>query len=245
MKTIALKLTPCPIVLVFALLAGRAPAQESSLLKTEQERQSYAIGADLARNIRRQGVQVQVQALLKGMEDVLSGKKSLLTDDELRNTLRAYQVEVRGNRLQAKGGVGAAMVENRAKGTAFLAENKTKAGVVTLPSGLQYTILKAGNGRKPTETETVQCHFRGMFIDGEEFNSSVRAGQPATLKVKGEGTISGVSEALQLMPVGSKWRLFIPSEIAYGEKGVVDARGRVKIEPNATLIYELELVAIK
>jgi FKBP-type peptidyl-prolyl cis-trans isomerase len=230
-------------VLACGLWTAQGSAQEANALKTELDKRSYAIGADLARNLMRQGVQVETEKLLNGMGDVLAGRKLLMTDDEVRDTLRSFQVEVKKTRLEARGGSGAVMVANREKGTAFLAENKTKEGVVTLPSGLQYKILKAGTGRKPSPTDTVECQHRTMFIDGNEYNSTYRAGTTATLKVN--EAVAAWKEALPLMPVGSKWRLFIPSELAYGEKGVVDSRGRVKIEPNTTLICELELVAIK
>ena len=128
--------------------------------------------------------------------------------------------------------------ENKKEGTAFLARNKTKQGVVTLPSGLQYKILKAGNGKKPVGADTVECHYRGTLINGTEFDSSYRRGQAASFPVS--GVIPGWTEALKLMPVGSKWQLFIPPQLAYGAQG----SGR-DIGPDATLIFEVELLAIK
>jgi FKBP-type peptidyl-prolyl cis-trans isomerase FklB len=178
------------------------------------------------------------------MRDVLSGSKLLMTDEDLRKTLRAWQDELRKQRSQATAGAPEDVAqENLAKGAAFLAQNKTNAGVVTLPSGLQYKILKAGNGRKPSPTDTVECHHLTRFIDGTEYNTTYRVGTPATFKI-GEAPAAW-KQALPLMPVGSKWQLFIPPQLAYGEKGVEDARGRTKIGPNTTLICELELVAIK
>jgi FKBP-type peptidyl-prolyl cis-trans isomerase FklB len=130
-----------------------------------------------------------------------------------------------------------AAADNKKEGDAFLAENMKKEGVMALPSGLQYKILKAGSGKMPTDADTVECNYRGTFINGTEFDSSYRTGKPATLKVK--GVIPGWQEALKLMPVGSKWQLFIPPQLAYGE------RGSGPIGPNATLIFDLELLAIK
>jgi FKBP-type peptidyl-prolyl cis-trans isomerase FklB len=132
----------------------------------------------------------------------------------------------------------AAAAENKTKGEAFLAENKKKEGVVTLPSGLQYKILKAGEGPKPTAEDSVKCNYRGTLIDGKEFDSSYKRNEPATFPVK--GVIKGWTEALQLMPVGSKWQLFIPPDLAYGERGAGEL-----IQPEATLIFEVELLSIE
>jgi FKBP-type peptidyl-prolyl cis-trans isomerase FklB len=128
--------------------------------------------------------------------------------------------------------------DNRKAGESFLAENKKKEGVVTLPSGLQYKVLKAGDGKKPTDADTVECHYRGTLINGTEFDSSYLTGQPATFKIA--GVIPGWREALKLMPVGSKWQLFVPSQLAYGARGKGGSIG-----PNAALIFEVELLAIK
>ena len=229
--------------LAAALLTAQASEIEPAALKTQNDKDSYAIGADLARNLKRQGVQIEVEVLLRGMRDGLTDAKRLMTEDEIRETLRAYQTELRRKQFQARGGTGPIAEANLEKGAAFLAQNKTKEGVVTLPSGLQYKVLKAGNGRKPTATDTVECHHRGVFIDGTEYNSTYRIGMPATLKVN-EG-IAAWKEVLPLMPMGSTWQLFVPPHLAYGERGVVDAKGRPKIGPNTTMIFELELVGIK
>ena len=226
------------------MLTVQLSAQQANTFKTEKDKESYAIGVDMARNIKGRAVQVEVEPLLRGMRDVLSGSKLLMTDEDLRKTLKAWQDELRKQRSQATAGAPEDVAqENLAKGAAFLAQNKTNAGVVTLPSGLQYRILKAGNGRKPSPTDTVECHHVTRFIDGTEYNTTYRTGIPATLKVS--ATNAAWKEALPLMPVGSKWQLFIPPQLAYGEKGVTDARGRSKIGPNTTLICELELLAIK
>ena len=236
----------CLAALAAGLLAAQGTAQEADLLKTDKARESYAVGADMARNLKGRAVEAEVEPLLRGMRDVLSGSALLMTDEELRKSLRVWQDKIRIKRVQATTAGAPADIaeENLAKGTAFLAQNQTNAGVVTLPSGLQYKILKAGTGPKPSLTDTVECQHKTSFIDGIEYNSSYRSGIPAHLKVGQAGP--AWKEALPLMPVGSKWQLFIPSQLAYGEKGVVEARGnRTKIGPNAALICELELLTIK
>ena len=232
--------------LAAVLLAAQGIAQEAGLLQTDKARESYAVGADLARTLKGRAVEVEVEPLLRGMRDVLSGSQLQMTDEDLRKTLRAWQDGIRKTRV--RGTTAGAPVniaeENLAKGAAFLAQNKTNAGVVTLPSGLQYKILKAGTGPKPSLTDTVECHHQTSFIGGIEYNSSYLSGIPANIKVGQAG--AAWKEALPLMPVGSKWRLFIPPQLAYGEKGVVEARGnRTRIGPNVTLICELELLGIK
>jgi len=224
------------------LWAAPGGAQQALVLKTQKDKDSYAIGADLARNLKRQGLQVESAALLQGMRDVLAGGKLLMTDEDLRETLRVLQAEQRRKQILARGGTAAVAEVNRGKGAAFLAQNKTNPGVVCLPSGLQYLILKTGNGRKPALTDTFECHFRGALIDGQEFAGS-EPGKPVTFRMS--EVIPGWKEALQLMPTGSKWRLFIPPQLAYGEQGAGRARLSPKIGPNATLIYDLELLAIK
>ncbi len=223
------------VVSAFLLFGQTSAADEQETKKdsmSKKEKVSYSIGVDMARNIRRHGVEVDMDLVTKGLRDVLSGGKLLMTDDELRKTLNTFQAEIKLKQIQARR---MAAEDNRKKGEAFLAENKKKEGVVTLPSGLQYKILKEGNGKKPTEADTVECNYRGTLIDGTALDSS-KTGKPDTLKVA--GIIPGWKEALQLMPVGSKWQLFIPPHLAYGE------RGAGQIGPNATLIFELELLVI-
>jgi FKBP-type peptidyl-prolyl cis-trans isomerase len=229
-------------VLTVVLLAGQAAAQEPPVLKTDKEKMSYAIGVDLARNFQRQRIDAETDALLKGMRDVLSRSKLLMTEEDLHVALNTFQTELKQTRSRA---VKAVASENKKKGEDFLAANKVREGVVTLPSGLQYKVLKEGDGKKPTGTDTVEVNYRGTLIDGTEFDSSYSRGQPATLKVT--GVIKGWSEALQLMPVGSKWQIFIPSELAYGAAGHSYGKrvGGFNIGPNETLIMEVELLAIK
>jgi FKBP-type peptidyl-prolyl cis-trans isomerase len=229
-------------ILGVILLITVAAAQEPQGPKTEKEKISYAIGVDLARNFQRQGINAEVDALLKGMRDVLTRSKLLMSEEELYTAMNTFQTELKQARSKTAASVAA---DNKRKGDAFLSANKAKEGVVTLPSGLQYKILTEGNGPKPTDADTVDVNYRGTLVDGTEFDSSYGRGQPATLKVN--GIIKGWSEGLQLMPVGSKWQLFIPSELAYGAAGHAYGK-RVpghNIGPNEALVFEVELLAIK
>jgi UDP-GlcNAc:undecaprenyl-phosphate/decaprenyl-phosphate GlcNAc-1-phosphate transferase len=225
-----------------ARLTVQLVAEDQAILKTQQDKDSYAVGADLARNLKRRGLPLETEALLRGMRDVLAGGKLLMTEDDLRATLGAIQTEERKKAILRRQGPAVLADENLEKGTAFLAQNKTNQGVICLPSGLQYQILKAGNGPKPAETDSIECVFRGTLIDGQQFAGSDPS-QPVTFKIS--EVIPGWKEALRLMPVGSKWRLFIPPQLAYGDQGVGRTRIAPKIGPNATLIYDLELWAIK
>lgn len=216
-------------------LTTAANAVEESVLKTQKEKINYGIGVSVMRNFKQQGIDPDLEFVIKGMRDAQSGGKLLITEEDLRNTLDAYQAELKQAHAKA---MKTAAVENKKEGDAFLAANKKKEGVVTLPSGLQYKILKAGDGKKPSGDDTVECNYRGTLINGTEFDSSYRTGKPVAFKVS--GVIPGWTEALKLMSVGSKWQLFIPPQLAYGERGA----GR-DIGPNATLIFEVELLAIK
>jgi FKBP-type peptidyl-prolyl cis-trans isomerase FklB len=211
------------------------------VLKTDKDKESYAIGLNIGKSIHRDGVDVDPNILLRGMKDALNDGKPALTDDEakavmtsLQTRLRKQQAEKAQVAAEASKKLGEA---DKAAGDAFLAENKTKDGVVTLPSGLQYKILTEGTGPKPTATDTVVCNYRGTLLDNTEFDSSYKRNQPLTIPVG--GVIKGWTEALQLMPVGSKWQLFIPSDLAYGPT----AKG--PIPPNSTLIFEVELLSIQ
>ena len=216
----------------------QAPAsgsQSPSTLATQKEKLSYALGMNIGKNLHRDAIEIDPNLLLQGMKDAIAGGQTLMTDQEaqaavteLQNDLRKKQEE----KTQAAGG------NNQKEGEAFLAANKTKPGIVTLPSGLQYKILKAGTGAKPTATDSVVCNYRGTLIDGTEFDSSYKRGQPATFPVN--GVIKGWTEALQLMPVGSKWQLFVPADLAYGARGAGNDIG-----PDATLIFEVELESIQ
>ena len=225
------------------------PAAKTSApltLTTPKDKTSYAIGMSVGKNIARgvheQSLDIDQAILLRGMKDELAGGKTLLTDEEVNAVLtelqkeaRLKQEEMRKKQEELAKAQGEA---NKKQGDAFLAENKTKEGVVTLPSGLQYKILQAGTGPKPTASDTVVCNYRGTLLDGKEFDSSYKRGQPATFPLG--GVIKGWTEALQLMPVGSKWQLFLPPDLAYGERSMGP-----DITPNSTLIFEVELVSIK
>jgi FKBP-type peptidyl-prolyl cis-trans isomerase len=169
------------------------------------------------------------------MKDAMAGGKLLLSDDEIKATLTKLQTDLRARQEVAMQEAGEI---NKKAGDDFLAQNKTKEGVVALPDGLQYKILKEGNGPKPAATDSVVCNYRGSLIDGTEFDSSYKRGQPATFPVN--GVIKGWTEAVQLMPVGSKWQLFVPADLAYGNRGAGPDIG-----PNATLIFEVELLSIQ
>src|SRR5580704_1709700 len=215
--------------------AAKPAAPAPLVLKTQQEKASYAIGANIGRGMKKDGVQIDSRVLSRGISDALAGRKLAMTDEEMQAALTTLQAEV-SKKLEAE--AAAAAAANKAAGDQFLAANKTKEGVVTLPSGLQYKILKAGTGPKPTAADQVECNYKGTLVDGTEFDSSYKRGQPATFPV-GQ-VIKGWTEALQLMPVGSKWQLFIPSDLAYGARGSGPTIG-----PNSTLIFEVELISIK
>jgi FKBP-type peptidyl-prolyl cis-trans isomerase FklB len=205
-------------------------------LKTQKDKASYAIGLNIGKSMHKDSVDVDTAILLRGLKDGLAGTKPLLTDDEARATMVALQADLRKKQEEKMLVQGEA---NKKEGETFLADNKTKDGVVTLPSGLQYKILKEGTGPKPTAADTVVCNYKGTLIDNTEFDSSYKRGQPATFPVG--GVIKGWTEALQLMPVGSKWQLFIPSDLAYGARGGPGGG----IGPNAALVFEVELISIQ
>jgi FKBP-type peptidyl-prolyl cis-trans isomerase FklB len=204
-------------------------------LDTETAKTSYALGMNIAHTVKMQPLELDQNAFVQGMRDVLAGGKTLLTEDEMAAALAVLQ-----NQMAAKAAEEAKIMgeANKTQGDAFLAANKTKEGVVTLPSGLQYKIITAGTGPKPTTADTVICNYRGTLLDGKEFDSSYKRGQPATFPVA--RVIKGWTEALQLMPVGSKWQLFIPPDLAYAERGA-----GADIGPNSTLIFEVELISIQ
>jgi FKBP-type peptidyl-prolyl cis-trans isomerase len=203
-------------------------------LVTEKDKQSYAIGLNVGKSLHRDSVDVEPKYVLQGMEDALGDGKILLTDDQIKTVMAGLQSQVQQKREEKRL---AEAETNKKDGAAFLAANATKEGVVTLPSGLQYKIMTAGTGPKPSATDSVVCNYRGSLLDSTEFDSSYKRGQPVTLNVG--GVIKGWTEALQLMPVGSKWQLFIPPDLAYGD------RGQGPIGPNSTLIFEVELLSIQ
>ncbi|MBC8357255.1 MAG: FKBP-type peptidyl-prolyl cis-trans isomerase [Planctomycetes bacterium] len=203
--------------------------------KTTVEQASYGIGTNIGRNLKADGLEISVEALAQGIKDVLAGSELRLTQAQIKAALDAFQKEMAA-KSSARGK--ATGEKNIRDGKAFLAGNKAKRGVVTLPSGLQYAVLKKGNGPSPKVTDTVRTHYHGTLISGEVFDSSVERNEPATFPVG--GVIRGWTEALQLMKVGSKWRLFVPSELAYGSRGA-----GADIGPHAVLIFDVELLAIE
>jgi FKBP-type peptidyl-prolyl cis-trans isomerase FklB len=189
---------------------------------------SYALGLSIGNNFQTSGIKdLQIADFVLGLSDVLNEKQPAITYDEAKQVINAYFMKLQQEKLEI----------NKKAGEEFLNINKGRAGVVALPSGLQYQVLKMGEGDKPKATDKVKCHYHGTLIDGRVFDSSVERGQPAVFGVN--QVIAGWVEALQLMPVGSKWRLFIPSELAYGENGAGEL-----IEPNSTLIFDVELLEI-
>ena len=219
------------VVLGIVFWVSYVNAQENLVLKSQKDKVSYIIGMDIGTNLKKQSIDIDTNIFAKGVKDALSGGKPLLTEQEIQETMVAFQKEVMAKQAE----VGK---KNKAEGEAFLAENKKKEGVKTLPSGLQYKVIKVGTGKKPKSTDIVIVHYRGTLINGTEFDSSYKRGQPVNFQVS--GVIPGWTEALQLMQEGAKWQLFIPPNLAYGEQGA----GR-DIGPSATLIFEVELVSIQ
>ncbi|AIZ63878.1 membrane protein [Hymenobacter sp. DG25B] len=207
-------------------------------LNSLKEQISYIIGRDLARNFAQQGLDLDIDVLAASMKEGLAGEPSRLTQDQMKEAMGKLQQQMEAQEDGEGDGAGSTSgSENQAEGLAFLAANKDKAGVHTLPSGLQYEVLQEGSGKKPTLNSSVTTHYHGTLINGNVFDSSYQRGQPATFPVN--GVIAGWTEALQLMPEGSKWRLYIPSELAYGKRGA----GR-DIGPDSTLIFDVELLKV-
>jgi len=219
------------VILGILLLVSQVNAQEKLVLKDQKDKISYIVGMDIGNNLKKQSIGVNTKVLAKGIEDALAGAKPLLTEQEIQETMMAFQKEMLAKQAEVA-------KKNKTEGEAFLAENKKKEGVKTLPSGLQYKVIKAGTGKKPKSSDTVTVNYRGTLIDGTEFDSSYKRGQPATFQVT--GVIPGWTEALQLMQEGAKWQLFVPSNLAYGERGAGGVIG-----PNATLLFEIELISVQ
>ena len=223
------------MVLGIVLLVGQANAEEKKALQTTKEKQSYSIGADIGSKLKAQSIDIDADVFAQGLKDAFSGGKLQLTEQEMKETLAGLQKELMEKQAERTKQIAE---KNKKEGAEFLAANKTKEGVKTLPSGLQYKVIKEGTGKTPKAEDTVITNYRGTLIDGTEFDSSYKRGQPATFPVK--GVIPGWTEALQLMKEGSTWELFIPSNLAYNERGAGNTIG-----PNATLIFEIELISVK
>ena len=216
------------LIALFCLSAAASSrADGTNVLSDEKSRVSYAIGMSVGHNFQAQSIDIDDDAFLRGVKDAQAGGPMLLTPDEMRTVLTDFQ----------KNHAAQIGLKNKTDGAAFLAANKSKPGVVTLPDGLQYLVITNGTGAMPTANDTVTVNYRGTFINGTEFDSSYKRGQPASFPVM--GVIHGWTEALLQMRVGSKWQLFIPSDLAYGEPG------RTGIPPNSTLIFDVELVSVQ
>lgn len=232
------------VAVASTLLAGIALAQNQkpagdakpqAPITSTKDKVSYGIGRNIGENFKRQGLDVNPELLARGIADALAGRDSAVTEEELQAAFAAFQQEMQARQAD----LAKKEAEKNAKeGAAFLAANKKKEGVKTLPSGLQYKVLKSGDGPSPKASDTVVTNYRGTLIDGTEFDSSYKRGEPAEFPVN--AVIKGWTEALQLMKVGDKWQLFVPAELAYGDQ----ARGNV-IGPNSVLIFEIELLGIQ
>lgn len=210
-----------------------APAPKGKVeLKSQKEKTSYAIGLDIGKNIKRMGIEISPELLARGIADVVAGGKPLLSDEEVVAVMTALQKEMQTKAEEQRKG---AAEKNTKEGKAFLEANKSKPGVKTLASGLQYKVITAGKGKTPKANDTVKTNYRGTLIDGTEFDAS-----PAPITFQVKGVIAGWTEALQLMKVGDKWQLFIPAELAYGARGSGPAIG-----PHSVLIFDIELIGIE
>jgi len=223
------------IVVATSLYACNDKNNDNQPLETLEQKASYSFGVDVASRLKQQGVKLDINALNRGISDAYTGSELALTEEESLQAKTAFQTQLRDAMLKEQSAVGD---KNIAEGKAFLEENGKKPDVVTTASGLQYKVLSTGDGKQPKETDTVSTHYKGTLIDGREFDSSYKRNAPAEFPVK--GVIKGWTEALQLMHVGDKWQLFIPSELAYGA-----TKRSELIEANSTLVFELELLSIK
>jgi FKBP-type peptidyl-prolyl cis-trans isomerase len=221
--------------LAIAALVVPIHAEDKLVLKDQKDKAGYSIGANIGAGLKHDGLDINVDALVAGVRDSFKGEKSQLTPEEQQQTLAVLQKEMTAKIIAQRAVAGE---KARKEGEEFLAANKAKEGVKTLSSGLQYKIITEGKGPQPKETDQVSVNYRGTLVDGTEFDSSYKRGEPATFPVK--GVIKGWSEALPLMKTGSKWQLFVPASMAYGDHGA----GR-DIPPNATLVFEIELLGVK
>jgi FKBP-type peptidyl-prolyl cis-trans isomerase FklB len=219
------------MVLSVILLSNLCLAEEKPNLKNEKAKVNYSVGYQIGADFKHQGVEINPEMLLKGIQDALSGEKALMTPQERRNALVNLQRQVAAQQEQDKP---KQAQEYRGEGREFLVENGKKEGVKTTDSGLQYKVIREGTGRSPGATDTVTVHYRGTLIDGNEFDSSYRNGKPASFRV--DRVIPGWTEALQLMREGAKWQLFIPPDLAYGERGTL---------ADKTLIFDVELISVQ
>jgi len=215
--------------------ASSSATQQPLKLTTQKEKLSYAIGMNIGQSMKKDALDIDPAILTRALKDALAGSKPQMTEEEAKAVITTFRNEMIAKKQAEEKKISDA---NKQAGEQFLATNKTREGVVTLPSGLQYKVIKQGDGPKPTATDTVETNYRGTLINGTEFDSSYKRGEPATFPVN--QVIKGWTEALQLMPVGSKWQLFIPADLAYGPRSPSP-----EIGPNSALIFDIELLAIK
>jgi len=223
------------IILSITFLFGIGYAEEKLELKNRKDKESYSLGYQFGQYVKSQGVDINLEVYTSGIKDALGDKDSLMSKEEIRATIKDLQQRVKA---EGQKEMKEKAARNLEEGKRFLAENQKKEGIKTLPSGLQYKVLAEGSGKTPQATDAVTVNYRGTLIDGTEFDSSYKRGQPATFKVN--GVIRGWTEALQLMKEGSKWQLFVPPDLAYRERGA----GR-NIPPNSALIFEVELISVQ
>lgn len=210
-------------------------ATDATSLSTDTDKLSYSIGADLGKNFKTQGIEINPTALAKGMQDGMGTGPLALTEQQMKDVLNKFQKDLMAKRTAD---FNKKADENKTRGEAFLAANKSKPGIVVLPSGLQYKIVEAGTGAKPGKDDTVTVEYTGTLINGTVFDSTEKAGKPATFQVS--QVIPGWTEALQLMPAGSTWEIFVPSNLAYGPRSVGGPIG-----PNEALIFKIHLISVK
>lgn len=223
------------IVPAMVALMAFSASSASAALSSEEDKLSYTIGADIGSNFHAQGIKVKPDVFLQGLEDGLEGKQLQMSDKDMQAVLKQFQSEMMAKKMAEMKDMAA---KNKKEGEAFFAENKKKTGVVTLPDGLQYKVLEAGKGAKPSKTDSVTVEYTGKLINGTVFDSTEKTGKPVTFKVN--QVIPGWTQALQLMPAGSTWEVYIPSSLAYGERGVGGPIG-----PNEALIFKIHLVSVK
>ena len=234
MNLVKNRLLSAAVPVVAAWLALSAAPASATALSSDKDKLSYTIGADIGQNFHSQGIQIDPQVFLSGLQDGLDGAKLQMTEQQMQEVLKHFQSNMMAKKMAE---FKTAAAKNKKEGEAFLAANKKKAGVVTLPDGLQYKVLEAGKGAKPTKNDSVTVEYTGRLIDGKVFDSTSKTGKPVSFKVT--QVIPGWTEALQLMTAGSKWEVYIPSSLAYGEKGVGGPIG-----PNETLIFEIHLISV-
>ena len=222
------------------LIRGRAPTTRPEQEMSQREQLSYAMGVSISRTFNRQKVELDSAALERGLRDGWGGAPLKMPDEQMKRVLAEFQTDLRQKQAEATRTLLDSQKQTAQK---FLEENAKKDGVVVLPSGLQYKVLHAGTGPRPTASDSVRCHYRGTLVDGTEFDSSYQHGQPATFGLA--AVIAGWREALQLMPVGSRWQLVVPADLAYGERGIPGPKGRgYRVPPNSVLVFEVDLLGI-